>query len=203
MSLPPELLIATGNRGKSAEISLLLSDLPLMLRDLSHFGISTDIEETGNTFAENAELKAVGYALLAGIPAIADDSGLVVDALDGRPGVHSARYAGAEASDEARINKLLGELKYVSIERRTARFICTVALADSTQKVHGVVYGVCEGTIVDAPRGELGFGYDPIFQPHGFEQTFGELESEIKNRISHRALAFQKIVPFLRGFFKL
>jgi len=203
MSRSPELLIATRNQGKFAEISELLCDLPLTVRDLNHFGISTDIEETGSTFAVNAELKASGYALLAGVAAIADDSGLVVDALDGRPGVHSARYAGTGASDKERINKLLGELKNVPMERRRARFICTVALAAPSQRVEGLVHGVCEGTIVDEPRGELGFGYDPIFQPDGFEQTFGELRSETKNRVSHRALAFEKIIPFLRGFFKL
>jgi len=203
MGRPPELLIATRNAGKLAEIAELLGGLPLTLRDLTYFRVLDDIDETGSTFAENAELKAVGYAKLALIPTIADDSGLVIDALGGRPGVHSARYAGDRASDDERIEKVLTEMHEGSSAARTARFVCSVALADESQKIHGVAEGICEGTIASAPRGELGFGYDPIFRPYGFEQTFGELDQDIKNRVSHRGLAFAKIIPFLRGFFKL
>src|SRR5580765_630631 len=127
MGRNPELLIASRNRGKFAEITELLVHLPLTLRDLDHFGISTDVEETGSAFAENAELKATGYARLATVPTLADDSGLVIDALGGRPGVHSARYAGKDASDEERIDKVLNELNNVPMESRTARFICSIA----------------------------------------------------------------------------
>lgn len=200
---PPELLIATKNQGKFVEIRNLLAHLPLTLTDLNQIGISADVEETGITFSENAELKATGYAGLAGIPTLADDSGLVVDVLDGRPGVISARYAGDGASDNDRIGKVLAEMQACPGAPRTARFVCSIALADTSKKVVGVVSGICEGTIVDVPRGELGFGYDPIFRPNGFEQTFGELDAATKNRVSHRARAFEKIIPFLRGFFEL
>lgn len=198
-----ELLIATNNRGKIRELERLLAGMPLTLRSLKDFGIDEDVAETGSTFTENAMLKAAGYAGIAGIPTIADDSGLVVDHLDGKPGVQSARYAGEDASDAARVEKVLAELRGAANGLRTARFVCVVAFADPQRNVRISVEGICEGTIVDGPRGASGFGYDPIFQPAGFIQTFAELPSDTKNRISHRAQAVAKIIPFLRAFLNI
>jgi len=197
-----DLLIATNNRGKLAEIELLLSGLSLDLVSLAGAGITDDIEETGDTFAENAAIKAMAYAISAGIPALADDSGLMIDSLGGAPGVHSARYAGPEASDRDRIDKVLSELRDSARVDRTARFVCVVALANANGEVVHTTEGVCEGRLADRPRGDNGFGYDPIFVPDGYEMTFGELPSDKKQKISHRARAVRKMIPFLRGFFK-
>ena len=196
-----DLLIATNNLGKLNEFSQLLDGLPLSLRDLRYFGIDNDVEETGVTFDENAAIKASGYAKEAGVPAMADDSGLVIDYLDGEPGIRSARYAGVSATDRDRIEKVL--LKLGETEQRTARFVCVVAFADAMGKVLHSTTGVCEGAIARAPHGENGFGYDPIFVPRGFDRTFGELTADVKREISHRALAIAKIIPFLQGFFKI
>jgi XTP/dITP diphosphohydrolase len=197
-----DLLIATNNRGKLAEIELLLSGLSLDLVSLAGAGITDDVEETGDTFAENAAIKAMAYAISAGIPALADDSGLMIDSLGGAPGVHSARYAGPEASDRDRIDKVLSELRDSARVDRTARFVCVVALANANGEVVHTTEGVCEGRLADRPRGDNGFGYDPIFVPDGYEMTFGELPSDEKQKISHRARAVRKMIPFLRGFFK-
>jgi len=196
-----ELLIATNNRGKLAEFARLLAGLSVTLRDLSHYRISSEANETGQSFAENASIKAAFYAKLSGAPALADDSGLVVDHLNGEPGVHSARYGGDNASDIDRIDKMLAELG--DTRDRSARFVCICALADARGNIIRMAEGVCEGSIPDAPRGANGFGYDPVFVPVGFDQTFGELTSDIKQSISHRALAVKKMIPFLRGFFKI
>jgi XTP/dITP diphosphohydrolase len=196
-----ELLIATNNAGKVKELESLLGGLPITLRSLSDLGITTEVDETGSTFDENAALKAVSYASIAGVPTLADDSGLVIDHLDGRPGVHSARYAGARASDSDRVRKVLAEMK--DDRDRSARFVCVAALADSSGSLVTSVEGICEGSVVDVPRGSSGFGYDPIFLPAGFDKTFAELDLETKNRISHRAQAIVKIIPFLRGFFDI
>jgi XTP/dITP diphosphohydrolase len=194
------LLVATRNPGKIREMRDLLAGLPLALRGLGEFADVAEVEETGATFAENAILKAASYARQTGHWALSDDSGLEVDALGGAPGVYSARYGGERASDGDRIVKLLEELAAAGDATRRARFVCTMAVADETGAVKFVGTGVCAGEIANAPRGANGFGYDPIFVPEGFEQTFGELSSSVKREISHRSLAINKIIAFFRDF---
>jgi XTP/dITP diphosphohydrolase len=180
-----ELLLATRNQHKTGEFGELLGrDINLI--DLSSFPQIAMPDETGTTFAENAILKAAGISKRVDGLVIADDSGLEVDALDGAPGIYSARYAGREASDATNVEKLLRELK--NEPERSARFRCVIALAQEG-KVLGAFEGVAGGTILDLPRGTAGFGYDPIFQPIGFNQTFAEMPPDLKNKISHRAKA--------------
>lgn len=190
-----QILIATRNVGKIGELEKLLEDLPFELRSLSEFSDVADVEETGATFAENAILKAREYAIRTNLWALADDSGLEVAALGGAPGVFSARYAD---SDEEKINKLLNELGENS--ERSARFVCVMALADETGEIRFLAEGICRGEIALNASGTNGFGYDPIFIPKGFAQTFGEISADVKRKISHRARAFQKIIRFLRDF---
>lgn len=196
-----DLLIATNNAGKLSELRNILGELPINLFTLSDLEIVEDIAETGNTFEENAAIKATCFARLAKMPTLADDSGLAIDCLDGRPGIFSARYAGENASDEDRIRKVLSEMK--AAQTRTARFVSVTALSDADGNIIASVEGICEGTIIDEPRGASGFGYDPIFLPDGFAKTFAELDAETKNQISHRGIALSKILPFLRGFFDI
>ena len=182
------LLIATHNQGKLREYRALLADLPLKVVNLDEAGVDFDVDETGTTFAENALLKARAYAAATGLLTWADDSGLEVDALDGAPGVYSARYAGPDATDEDRYRKLLHTLAAQPDAPRTARFRCVVALVTPD----GAAYttdGVCPGVIIDAPRGSHGFGYDPVFLLPDLGQTMAELPPETKNRISHRGRA--------------
>jgi XTP/dITP diphosphohydrolase len=215
-----KLLIATNNNGKQIEFRELLAGWPgeiLFPRDL---GLSLDVEERGDSFAEIAVLKARAYACASGLPSLADDSGLEVDALDGAPGIYTARYAGPGASDADRYRKLLAALGDTPTERRTARFRCAVALAypggkDADYEIVGdsktaggqfatsglagdlgpgqvaVAEGTCEGVIAFEPRGEHGFGYDPVFYLPEVGRTMAELSAELKNRISHRARAVQ------------
>jgi len=192
------LLIATHNRGKLAEFRALLKELPLELLDLNSFPAILPVAETGSTFTENALLKATAYAVQAGEITLADDSGLEVHALGGAPGVLSARYAGAGASDFDRTEKLLREVLKTGDADRSARFVSVVAIADASGRILNISTGVCNGTISLTPRGKNGFGYDPIFIPQGFDRTFGELSTEVKNGISHRARAFQGAADFLR-----
>ncbi len=194
-----ELLIATKNAGKIIELEELLADLPMRLRGLNNFPNVFEAEETGATFAENAVLKANSYALQTGLWALADDSGLEVEALYGAPGVFSARYAGEKANDEDRIEKLLKELSNIS-ERR-AKFVCAMAVADEKGEIKFIAEGVCSGKIALTASGTNGFGYDPIFIPDGFSNTFGELSNEIKRQISHRSRATMKIIQQLRRFY--
>lgn len=199
--MPHELLIATGNKGKIAELRSLLAGLPLMLRNLAEFPSAREVEETGRTFADNAALKAQGYAEQTGLWTLADDSGLEVDALGGAPGVFSARYGGEGLTDADRVRRLLGELSGTEANDRRARFVCVIAVADTLGQGRNLSTGTCEGRIVHAPRGTHGFGYDPIFLPDGFEQTFGELTAEIKQDISHRARALKAARSFLVSHF--
>ena len=192
-----DLLIATNNAGKIRELGGLLSGLPLRLRLLSEFPQVTEVEETGDTFAENAELKARLYSRQTGLRTLADDSGLEVDALGGAPGVLSARYGGAGATDVERNARLLDELSRVEDRRRTARFICVIALHEPEAGATRFFTGRCEGSISTAPRGENGFGYDPLFVPADYELTFGELPDEVKRGISHRALALAAVRDYL------
>ena len=195
-----QLLIATNNSGKIQELSRLLADLPFELKGLRDFEGVGDVEETGTTFEENAILKAREYALNTKMWAVADDSGLEVDGLGGAPGVYSARYAGEGASNEQRIEKLLQEIEKTQDKNRLARFICVMTISDEKGEIKFTAEGKCEGRIALNPVGNNGFGYDPVFIPNGFEQTFGELSDEIKAKISHRALASAKIIRYLRDF---
>jgi XTP/dITP diphosphohydrolase len=194
---PIELLVATGNAGKLREIRALLSDLPMTLLSLADFPTIEEVAETGATFGENAALKALAYARQAGVFTLADDSGLEVDALGGAPGVRSARYLGERVSYADRINALLTALIDVKDEARTARFVCALAIASHKQEMLYTTQATCEGIIADAPRGSGGFGYDPVFIPRGFTQTFGELSADIKNGISHRGRALARARQFL------
>lgn len=187
------LLIATKNEGKLREMQEILRDVwdatDITLWSLKEFSFISEVAETGTTFAENATLKAHGYAMQTNLWTLADDSGLEVEALNGAPGIYSARYGGSGLDDTARRAHLLEALKDVLTEKRRARFVCVVALADPQTEEVDIASGECAGHITHAPRGENGFGYDPIFIPDGYAKTFGELSNEIKKRISHRALA--------------
>ena len=202
MPLLSEILIATRNRGKLREAQELLSDLPFCLRSLNEFPETGEVEETGVTFSENASLKAEAYAAQTRLWTLADDSGLEVDALGGAPGIYSARYAGAGATDAERIARLLEELRDVDEHARSARFVCAIAIADPGSNIINVSLGECEGRIAREPRGAGGFGYDPIFIPDGYDESFGQLSSEIKARISHRARALQATRSFLLNHFQ-
>ena len=195
-----EILAATGNSGKIRELKDFLTELDLRLRSLTEFSQVVEAEETGATFIENAVLKAKSYALQTNLWTLADDSGLEVDALDGAPGIFSARYAGQNATDEEKIAKLLQELNDLPNAERGARFACAMAVSDENGEIKFSAEGICRGRIALFPSGRNGFGYDPIFIPDGFDQTFGELSVEIKRKISHRAQAIAKIIQFLHGF---
>jgi XTP/dITP diphosphohydrolase len=192
------LLIATFNKGKLQELRQLLAELPFVISDLESFASVQPIPESGETFIENASLKASSYAKETGLLTLADDSGLEVDALNGAPGVLSARFGHEGASDADRTTKLLSELSHVHGATRTARFVSVIAIADENGKVINVSTGTCEGQIAEVARGANGFGYDPVFIPQGFDRTFAELQTEVKNRISHRAHALSGAAEFLR-----
>jgi XTP/dITP diphosphohydrolase len=192
-----KLLIATHNTGKKAEYAGLLQGLDLELITLAELEVGLVIAEDGATFAQNALLKARGYAAATGLLTLADDSGLEVDALGGAPGVHTARYGGEGLSDEERYWLLLQNLKGVPDERRGARFRCVIALAWPNGHTE-LAEGNCEGRIAHEPRGEGGFGYDPIFYLPEFGCAMAELPAEVKNRISHRARAAMVAREILR-----
>lgn len=185
---PLLLVLATRNKNKLRELTSILSDLPVRVESIASFPGAPDVEETGATMAENALLKARAAARHTGLWAMADDSGLEVDALDGRPGVYSARFAGPGATDADNNAKLLRLLEGVPDPRRTARFRCAIALVSPDGDEY-VDEGVCEGVVAREPRGEGGFGYDPLFIVPEYGRTFAELPPEVKDRISHRARA--------------
>jgi XTP/dITP diphosphohydrolase len=187
------LLIATTNPGKVGEYQHLLNGLACELVSLLEVGITQEVVETGATYEENALLKARAYAALSGLLTLADDSGLEVDALGGRPGVHSARYA---SDSPARIRRLLAELQNIPASRRGARFQCVIALAWPDGRAE-ITTGTCEGQIATAARGTNGFGFDPVFYVPAAGLTMAELPESRKNRISHRARAAQKMRPIL------
>ncbi len=199
-----ELLIGTQNSGKLREYQQLFAGLPLSLKTLDEVGLGTvDVEETGTTFEENAELKATAYAQAAGLFALADDSGLCVDALDGRPGVYSARYAGLGASNADKIAKLLGELQDVPDKQRTAYFECAVVVYNPNRQTPYTVSGRVTGRITrEVMAGEHGFGYDPVFIPDGYDVSMAQLPPEEKNRLSHRGRAAQAMRPVLERLTK-
>ena len=191
--------MATLNPHKTRELQQILGS-DFTVADLRGHSEISEIVETGTSFEENAKLKAVAVSRKLPGLVIADDSGLEVDALGGAPGLYSARYAGTNATNKERIDKLLEELARVDAtkEQRGARFRCVLALAHNGE-VLGIFEGIVEGQIVDGPRGSHGFGYDPIFVPNGFQQTFGQLGSTEKNRLSHRARALEKLRAFLNS----
>ncbi len=193
------LIIATRNQGKLREFRTLLQSLHCELLSLKDAGIEKDIEESGNSFAENARIKAIAYSRLTSLPVLADDSGLEVLALGGRPGIHSARYAGANASDSDRIRKLLAELDQAETgSGREARFVCSLAVAHAgTLQMESE--GECRGLIITEPRGSDGFGYDPIFLFPSLNKTFAELNESEKNQYSHRARAVAALLKLWNG----
>jgi XTP/dITP diphosphohydrolase len=182
------LLLATTNRHKLDEFRAIFSHLPFDLLSLADIQLDMDVEETGTTFWENAELKAHAYAQVSGMLSLADDSGLEIDALGGAPGVYSARFMGVDTSYEERFRAILEQLQGLPQEQRTARFRSVISLAEPSGYARSVE-GVIEGVIADAPRGTNGFGYDPIFLLPALGKTTAELSPEHKNRISHRGLA--------------
>ncbi|MBC7798093.1 MAG: RdgB/HAM1 family non-canonical purine NTP pyrophosphatase [Pyrinomonadaceae bacterium] len=196
------ILIATGNEGKLIEFKDLLSDSPFVVHSLKEFPNVEEVAETGETFAENAAIKARAYAKQTKVLTIADDSGLEVVALGNAPGVFSARYGGEGLKNEQRIEKLLSELEKTNDLHRKARFVCVVAIANSDGEILFRANGACEGTIAVKPRGYNGFGYDSIFIPNGFNETFGELSPQIKRKISHRALAMREIQMFFNNYLR-
>jgi XTP/dITP diphosphohydrolase len=198
--LPETILIATGNLGKQRELAEIFRSLPVVWAGLNDFPDAAVVEETGATFEENARLKVSGYARQTGLWTLADDSGLEVDALDGAPGVLSARYGGNETSFGEKIRLLLDEVGRSGSASRRARFVCSMAVSDSRGNVRFASEGECRGSLADRPRGERGFGYDPIFVPEGHRMTFGELPDETKREISHRRRAADKIIRYLLGF---
>ncbi len=192
VSLRRPIVLGSTNAGKLRELRQLLAGVPVEVRGLAAYPEAELPEETGETFAENARLKATALARQLGCWVLADDSGLCVDALGGRPGVRSARYAGDDATDERNVARLLDELAGVDGARRTATFVCVVVLA-SPERVLLEAEGRCEGRITRHPRGENGFGYDPVFFYPDFGATFAEVSAEAKNAVSHRGRALRAL----------
>jgi XTP/dITP diphosphohydrolase len=194
----PRLVLATANSRKLVELTRILEGgrVEVDLVGLGEFPGAPDVRETGTTFAENALLKARAMAEFTGLPSVADDSGLCVDALNGMPGVLSARWSGRHGDDEANLWLVLGQLADVLEDRRGAQFACSAALALPAGREH-VSEGVMRGRIITEPRGENGFGYDPIFVPDGAELTTAQMSSEAKDRISHRGKALRGLAPVI------
>lgn len=197
---PKKLLLATNNKGKVREYKSLLPGIPYEIVTPAERGITTEVDETGISFEENARLKATTLAKESGLLSLADDSGLEVDALGGEPGPLSARYAGEGASDIERINYLLARLKDVPEEKRTARFRCVIAIAAPDGTVE-FCSGECRGVITTEPMGSHGFGYDPVFYLPALGKTMAELPPEEKNKISHRARAAARARELLKKFY--
>jgi XTP/dITP diphosphohydrolase len=192
----PKLLLATNNSGKIREFTNLLKGIPYEIVSPAGIGLTTEVDETGKTFEENARLKATTFAAESRLLSLADDSGLEVDALGGEPGPLSHRYAGEGASDADRIDYLLAKLKDVPRDKRTARFRCVIAIASPDGSTE-LLSGECPGVITTEPRGNNGFGYDPVFYVTELGKTMAELTPDEKNRISHRARAAEKARKFL------
>jgi len=190
------LVLATRNRGKIREINALFAGMDVQFAGLDEFPDMPEVMEDGETFEENAFRKARDVFDFTGMPVVSEDSGLEVDALGGSPGVYSARFAGENATDGENLQKLMEELSGTPPERRTARFVSVFCLYDGGTPEY--FRGHVEGMIIDRPRGESGFGYDPVFVPRGYDRTFAELGQDVKNRISHRAEAIRKLQEYLR-----
>ena len=195
-----KLVLATRNRHKVREIAAIFAEAgaPVELIGLDGYPAAPEVEETGETLEANAVLKAHSGVTYARLPAAADDTGLFVDALGGEPGVKAARYSGPEATYESNNRKLLAALAGVAAEKRTAKFVCVVALA-APGTVPVIFRGELAGRIIASPRGQNGFGYDPLFVPDGSQRTLAELPAEEKNRISHRQRAFRQLAEFLKA----
>ncbi|HLR62629.1 MAG TPA: XTP/dITP diphosphatase [Lentibacillus sp.] len=194
-----EMIIATKNSGKAKEFKTFFAEYGIKAVSLSELSHEIeDIEETGSTFEKNAELKAEQIAELLQSPVLADDSGMVVDALDGRPGVFSARFAGEPKDDQKNIDKVLAELLDVEAANRTARFVCVLAVSAPGEET---VFrkGYCDGRIADTQAGHNGFGYDPIFIPKGYSETMAQLSSDVKNQISHRSDAIRQLRDWVKN----
>jgi XTP/dITP diphosphohydrolase len=194
-----DLLIGTSNPGKLHEYDVLLAGLPLRLLNLRDVGLADmEVEESATTLEENAGLKACAYSQASGLVTLADDTGLMVDALDGAPGVYPARYGGPGLTMQQRRQKLLGELVGVPDERRTARFACVIVIVEPQSGEMRTVRGVCEGCIAQSEEeGDSGFGYDALFIPRGFDVPWSRVPMEEKNLISHRGQAVRLILPVL------
>ncbi len=191
-----KLILATGNKGKIREINALFADMDIVFIGLGEYPGLPEIIEDGNTFHENALKKAKAVYRYTGIVSVSEDSGLEVDALKGAPGVYSSRFASGDATDKENIEKLLHELAETPDERRTARFVSVLCLFDG--EVERYFEGSVSGRIIHEPRGTSGFGYDPLFVPDNYDQTFAELGPDIKNSISHRAKSTAKLKAFLQ-----
>jgi XTP/dITP diphosphohydrolase len=191
----PVLVIGTANRKKGRELAELFAPIGLEIKTLADFPAAIHVEETGATFADNAALKATQQAAHLGHWVLADDSGLAVDALGGAPGVFSARFAGPNATDAANNRLLLEQLGAMPIERRTAQFVCHMVLADPSGTIRAESEGVCRGRVLFEPRGNQGFGYDPLFEVGEYHRTFGELGIAVKSCLSHRARAARALIP--------
>jgi XTP/dITP diphosphohydrolase len=198
ITLPEKIVIATRNPGKVREISDLVQELPVKFLSLEDLEARIDVVEDGETFEENALKKAKETAQATGLPALADDSGLCVDALGGRPGVLSARYGGDGASDSEKCEQILAEMARVRPPKRSARFVCVLVLSFPGGREE-VFRGVCEGAITDEQRGAGGFGYDPIFYYGPAKCTFGEMARDEKNRVSHRGGALRQLAEYLKA----
>jgi len=196
---PARVVLATANPGKLAELARILADehADVALASLAEFPGAPEVAETGATFAENALLKARAIAEFTGLPAVSDDSGLCVDALNGMPGVLSARWSGRHGDDGANLRLVLGQVADVPDERRGARFVCVAALVLPADGEH-VTVGVVTGRLTRRPRGENGFGYDPIFVPDGYDITTAEMAAADKDKISHRGRALRALAPVIR-----
>jgi XTP/dITP diphosphohydrolase len=193
------VVLASSNGGKLRELASLLAPLGFELIAQNTLGVETP-PETGETFADNALLKARHAAAATQLPALADDSGIEVDALGGRPGIYSARYAGEGASDEDNLRKMLSELRNVPSEKRTARYQCVIAFVSTSADPKPLLAsGTWDGSLISEPRGLGGFGYDPIFIPHGFDRTAAELDAVEKNALSHRGQALRALVAQLQA----
>lgn len=199
-ALPKRILIASGNRGKIREFEFLLRPLQIALTTLSESPHINEPQETGSTFTANAGLKASYYAIHTGEWSIADDSGLEIDLLGGRPGVLSARYGGAATPYQEKMQLVLKELRAMAKDERGAQFVSVIALADPSGNIRLTAEGICRGSIADSPRGNHGFGYDPIFLPDGFDRTFGEMSDDEKRSLSHRGKASFEFIRKMSDF---
>jgi XTP/dITP diphosphohydrolase len=197
------LLIATNNRGKLAELRHIFQGLPCEIVSPSDIGLDLDVPETGSTFEENATIKSIAFAEASGLLTLADDSGLEVEALDGKPGVLSARYAGDNATDADRVNFLLSQMTDIPKEKRQARFRSVIAITTPEDLHTELCSGECRGVITFEPKGENGFGYDPVFSLPQLEKTMAEISKEMKNSLSHRGQAARNAIPVLKNLLNI